>query len=805
MNNIFSLKNSVIISLDETVNNEVALMCSKLTLPQFQYLFDLSSTKRHDDYSSMTEYTKIINYCNAIISSDNKHNVPYGYAIGSDIGRLQSKKPSIQRLYNGFRGILCDKKMIDYDMCNMHPQILLNLCIQHSIGCSKLLHYSQNRDECLASLINSYGINRTDAKALFLKCINKIDLTDKINKKKVKEKSFFYEFDYELTNIIKSLYKIYKKDPLFKKYKVQEWNKEGKLINKVLCHKENAYLNEALNDLINNNLLEKKDISVLMFDGFMAYYHSDLKRDAIISFLNKKFKKRNIKWTYKEHNTELLEPLQELQSKGELLNNDKFNGANIIEIIDHILKSKDGILKDKLYKDDNNFYYITHDKILMNEKMIKSDLFDIISKQSYTVFDEYKGNAGAVVHASKIPKHIDSIVKGLLDKCPKNPTFIDDIWNWTQYKLFFLNGYYDFKKNSFIKNSECNRSNYTFVKINKKYTYTNNKKIRDEINKRIFNPIFTVDGKDQERSQLLDYFKYTVAHYMAGNITLKKWSLFQGLRNSGKGIIGDLLKNCFEKYVMTTNSGNFNFKKNVTDSQKALSWLVDYQFVRIALTSEISVYDDQKLDGNMIKKFTSGGDYLSARKNFQDETEFRIQAGLIVCCNDCPPIQPSDALEFCDEYNMKSKFVDKDFDHENDEIKGFTYYSKDDSLKSDFLKKEEVINELITMIIESYYKEVKFPEKLSKENKVDNMDENDYKRIEELFTITNDIKDTITNDKLRYICKEYKLTFTLKKVKQLLKGMGAKEFRSQKQRGMQYIKMNIDQESDDEEANPLDM
>ena len=798
MYNIFSLEKSVCISLNESVNVNVTSMCSKLTLPQFQYLFDLSSSKRHDDYSSMTEYTKLINYCNEIINSKNNHQVDYGFALNSDIGRLQSKQCSIQRLYNGFRGILCDKKMFDIDMINSHPQILLNLCYEHSIDSSKLLYYVKNRDQCLQELIDAYDISRAEAKSTFLKCINKIDKTTKINKKKVKGKCFFNDFDNETTVIIGSLYKIYKRDPLYKKYKSADWNKQGKLVNKVLCNIENTYLNLAINELINNKLLTKEDIAVLMFDGFMAYSKDKDADKNIILFLNNLFKQYHIKWTYKEHNIELLEPLLELESKGELLNNDKFNGGNMIEVIDHILK---GLLLNKLYKDDRNYYYITHDRIIMNEKMIKCELFDNISKQSYTIFDEYLGRDGAMTHASKVPKHIDTIVNGLLCKCPQNQNFINDIWLHTQFKLFFLNGYFDFKKNKFVQNFECDKSNHTFIKINRKYVHSHNKDLRDEINEKIFYPIFTVDKKNKnfkERLELLDYFKYSVAHYLAGDVEKKRWSLFQGLRNSGKGIIGDLLKNCFEKYVMTTNSGNFNFKKNVTDSQKALSWLLDYQFVRVALTSEIAIADDIQLDGNMLKQFTSGGDYISARKNFQDEKEFRIQSGLIICCNDCPAIVPSDALDLCDEYSMKSKFVDEDFE---DKIKGFTYYQKNNTLKSDFLKRTDVINELISMIFESYNTDVKYPQRLRDEYKIDNTDENDYEKLQELFIMTTDIKDFISNQKLKSIIKSYKLRFTLKKVKQLLKGMGASDHRANSTRGLACLKLVINPGDDSDEDN----
>ena len=778
---MFSLKNSIVVSLNEKVSQSVADQCSKLTFPQFKYLFDLSSGKRHDEYDLQGEYTKIINYCNAILTTNNNSTTEYGYPKNKTLGRLQSKGPSIQRIYNGFRGILCDGQMIDYDIKNAHPIFLMNLCKIHNIKYNKLLYYIENRDECLSELMNNYDVNRGQAKAEYLRCINKVSNTIKINKKKIKKNSFFLEFDMQLTEIIKSLYKIYRKDEKFKKYKVSDWNKEGKLMNLVLCDMEDKTLQLAITALIENKIMKKEDIAVLMFDGFMSY---NKEKDKVVKFLNEYFKCDGIEWDYKEHNTELQEYINKLDEDGELRKVDNYNGQTIIDIINYMLN---GILKNKLIKDDNEYYLFTNERVIVKEKMIKSYLYDLISEQSYNFFDTYKGKEGGIVMCSKIPKHINDIVNGLLDKCPTSRKCLEHIWDFTQYKLFFLNGYFDFKKKEFVNNYECSKANRTFIKINRKFKKSHNHELRDEINKKLFYPIFTILNKDSEENlQLYKYFMYSTAHYLAGDISLKRWSMFQGLRNSGKGIIGDILKNCFQNYVMTTNSGNFTFKKNVQDSQKLLSWLIDYEFVRICLTSEISIYDDAKLDGNMIKKFTSGGDYMNARKNFKDEVEFKIQAGLIITCNDCPPIEPNDALEYCDEYDMKTKFVDEHFD-EDEKLNGFTYLLSDNTLKTGFLKREDVIDELTNMFIESYYEECEYPERLRKEHKAENNDENNYTKLKDIFKITNDDKNFIDNKELKVIKNNEQLTFSNLKIKKILKTLGAKEARSGKRRGLSNI------------------
>ncbi len=339
--------------------------------------------------------------------------------------------------------------------------------MDYNINCDKLFYYIQNREKCLSELMSDCDVSRSEAKSLYLKCINKIDYTLKVGRKKVKKDSIFQQFDKELSDIIKSLYKIFKNNEKYKKYITNDWNIEGKYINKILCDIENEYLQFAINELINKKLLKKEDIAVLMFDGFMAYDRNNKEnsKNIIIKELNNIFKQKGIKWDYKEHNTELLEHLEDLEEKGELIQNDKFTGQNIIEIIQHMLDNK---LKNKLYKDDNNYYYITNERILMKEKSIKSELFDLVSKQSYILYDDYKSGNDKMVNASKIPKHIKDIVDGLIDKCPRNLNFIDDIWNFTQHKLFFLNGYFDFKQNQFIKNIDDENSNKIFIKINRK-------------------------------------------------------------------------------------------------------------------------------------------------------------------------------------------------------------------------------------------------------------------------------------------------------------------------------------------------
>ena len=239
--------------LIEKVNLEIAKKLNLVTYTQFVELFNKSSSKRHDDYDLRSEYTKIKNYAKELCKSNNNLKVEYGFVENKEFGRLQSKTPSIQRLYNGFRGLLCDNVTYDLDMNNCHPHIIMNLCKKHKIPCYNIQKYIENREPYLKAIMDELNISRSEAKALYLTCINKEHCTTKFKNKNIKN-SDFIEFDKETTNIIKSLFDIYKKDYI-KYVKDAEYNQKGKLVNLVLCKIENEYLNKALEYLKSERLM----------------------------------------------------------------------------------------------------------------------------------------------------------------------------------------------------------------------------------------------------------------------------------------------------------------------------------------------------------------------------------------------------------------------------------------------------------------------------------------------------------------------------------------------------------------------
>lgn len=755
----------------ETVNEDILNKLSKLTITQFKEMMS-EAGKKYSDKDFQKEYTKLSNYTTYQIGKKNKNVVSYAYADMKECGRLYAQNPSLQSMNKLIRGILSNGLTIDIDMNNCHPLILLNLCKKHNINCFNLSSYILNREKHLTELINEYGITRSEAKDCYLQALNKHDLTTKINGKIVKNKSFI-DYDKELTGILDALFEIKEYNDEFYKYvKSASYNQKGKMINLILQKTENEYLQRAIQQALKFGVV----ISTQYYDGFTVY-PEDKDINELIRILDNEFAKEHMKWSIKEHDISLLDILKDI----EIIESDNFFGTSIFDIADHCIK---GILKDKIYmgNTDKEIYLLTDRIILSDYESISVELLRILYKQDYYRIDyKSKKQEGGLIQVSKEVSEMNNLVSTIMKLCPKNKQFISDIWDYTRFKIFFNNGYYDFKLKQFIKG----KFNKTFIKIDHNYSSTKNEKAYDTLFNKILYPVFTINNvkKDKERMQLLQNFLYRMSRIIASHIEDKIYIELEGMRNCGKGVISDLLKTSFTDYIRTSNSSNFVYKKNIQDVAKSQSWIIPFEFVRLCITQEIKT--EEVLDGAMVKKFCSGGDYMEARQNYKDEKEFKIQCSLMICCNDSPEMKPKDAKDFCYSYQMKSVFIDDNF-KEEDKLNTYSYYKKEDI--KELLKDKDLINEFINLILCSYNNKVDYPEETKKEND-EIKDDNDYTELFNLFEFTGNTDDKINNDDLQQIIKDSKIPFNLQKCKKLLITKGAKVYRTPTTRYLQFIKI----------------
>lgn len=761
----------------EKVNPKVCdkLVCMKYS--DFTTFYDKSYSEDENDDDLKKQYAKIIKYCKNQIKNNYCIKMNYKPSSNTPKGRLFSDGASLQNIWKKFRGILCDGLYIDIDMKNAHPTILLYLCKTNNIKCENLEQYVNNREFHLNTLAKELQTDNDNIKTLFIKSINSNFIISKFGKKNIKS-SFFKNFDEEMKNIQTEIYNLFSND--FDN--IPDENKEGKILNRILCMHENNILKKVVD--YNDACFIKT--GVLSFDGCMIYdnnYNEEFLEDYLNS-LNNITKDYNIKWSIKKFDTQILDKVNSFDTTDlNIIKEANTSFANTINLAKYMMTT---ILKDKLvcnygtfWMNDNNLWSS------YSKDEVERQLYKIISEQFYYITVENDKGEPKTILATKEDSYIIKIRRAIMSMIPVDNDLLNTLNKDTKLKLCFRNGYYDFEKKKFFK--EYNFK--TPVIIERNYTPEYTEEAKNEIYKLILEPIF---GNDEH---MIKYYLYKIARSIAGCITDKKVFLLEGMRNSGKGCLTELLSNCFGKYVKATDANNFVFKKTTSDPAKELAWIIGHMFSRICLTHEIKTGKDIFLDGNMIKKFSSGGDTIQARLNHKDEIDFKIQSTLWLNCNDFPECKPNDCLKYMDSFQLKTCFVD--LNDNEPKINGYTYLPKNDYVKDVLPKKEDIINAFINIIIDAYNTEISKPEKIQQEAEYINSD-NDYNNLLYLFDFTGKESDFITNNKLKNILTSNNIPFTINKVKKILKNYNCKEMRTTTDRGLCGLKLKSTEEIMDE-------
>ena len=752
----------------ETFNVPRLKKLYSLNIDQFISLFpDYSHTEFKDekmkDDCVLDKYKKIKNLYNYF--KKNKNTIITTYKFGHNVksGRRYADNPSLQNLSNDIRGLLVDGIYNDYDMKNAQPTLLLYLCKKKKLVCNELEHYINNREECLNSFSKDCSCDRSVAKNYFIRCITCEYTVDKIEKKRKIKNDFFIRFDKEIKNIQKQFY-----NDIFKNrindFPKKSNNKMGSFISYILSDLEDEVLHLVLNKLQDKD--EDKNC-VKIFDGF--YF----KKKIDIIKLDKITKKYGVKWDIKDLDLSLVNKLDEIEPK------DKVNiiGSDHNDISNQLLN---GCLKNIIVYCDNMMYFRYGYKYITNERAVDKFLFEFIANSCIYRINE----KGKFVAVHKINSEIKNLKEFIINKSPTDNSFRDELWNNTKHKIYFNNGYFDFKLYKFIEND---KERLTVCNVDRSYNPIRNKKVEKEIYDRILNPIFSIFDDDKHndkeiRIQLRDNFLYCLSRMIGGFIEDKKWLTLEGLRNTGKGVLDAITKNAFgSDYIKGSNAGNFSVKNvNNTDEAKANSHLCRLEFCKLVFCQEIPV--NSNLDGIKIKQFSSGGDTFEARTNYKDEVNFKIQCGLIMSCNDLPNIKPSDAKQTLSQYLLKTKFIDE---NEKEEFSNIHYCKKDNSLKDEFLLKKDILNEFINIIFHA--KKVEYP-KCLKENINNDDDNDDIKLFLNLFEITDNKKDIIFQEELMTIIRNHKIPFKISKCKSFLYGIGCNEYSNGKKRGVCKLK-----------------
>jgi len=708
----------------------------------------------------------------------------------NEIGRLNIKVKGLkegetciaQAFMKGLcKSALCSKYYYDLDMINAHPTFLEHILKEKGMDCTILSVYNQNRDKFFNKMAKK-GLDRDSCKVLIMKIFYNGGIPSFCKDNKI-EPECIPDTIYDLEKEIKTNTQALLKENELLPYRMKAIENKGADYYNLDGTAMSYYLQtiecRCLMALYESLKKRKYIVGALIHDG-LHIEKSKINPIATVSILERDlYEKTGIDIGLK------IKPFTEIPELNEIIT---------------IKTDKEGAdyISERLKHD----YIISQERIFMridnvwteNDKVIKRNLVKVVGNMN--IYMEKWGGEEMELNP------YSTMRKGCMDMLAyveptEDPDFIDKLWTSNLYKLCFKNGYYDFKKCRLVPYEKDNET-HTTIKINRDYKMPDFKVV-NEVYDKILYPIFNND------KALMECWLNYISRGLAGHIEDKNWGVGIGERDCGKGVLVGMLENCFGEYCRSTNSENFLFKKGQSDSAKALSWLVPFEFKRLLLTNEITIDSEGKyrINGNTLKKLSSGGDKIEARVNHKDEINFKIQARVCCFCNDLPPIEPADTKETSYMFRFPSKFLNDDddrlgkpimrpvmYESEEGEVKYeldengekklvnvCNFYKKDDNIKS-WCNKEEVIHAFIHILLVHYGKKALIPENMKEEM-------NDFKEEEKeediflsLFNFPNDEewddinKDWVSIDQIKYVMKKSQLSLSAQKYKNYLLGKG---------------------------------
>jgi hypothetical protein len=634
------------------------------------------------------------NICQKYLSQYSKYiSIKYNKSskYPSKLGRWFCKNGvGIQSMPRIIRHTICDGLYIDLDFKNAHPKILETLCLKHNIKCDYLTNYIINRDALLTEWGLLINYDKDEIKHIFLCALN-----GNTTKYIIPNWNDILE---EFKNIHKNISLLPEYDIILKEVEDKErTNIYAKVVNRILCQIENNCLQSLYKVLNKKDLLNVViddtyyKVCSLIFDGIQiplnektrAFCNND--NFKIISSVIENETGFYLEITHKPFDCKLSIPDNIEDDEDD----EDIYVSNDGDAAEHIISKFSNYMINC-----NNIRYINYNNIwICDADIIKSIMYGWIFK---TTMKQITLNSFRYYNRDKtcINKCLEILYQNWCSFIPNNPTFISNMLINSKEYLPFINGIYSMRERKLL-NYEDVCVQFTQI-IDRNYPEYN-QEYYDMLMEKIIIPILP----DEEERK---YFIYCIARALAGKYEDKKWFINKGSRNSGKGVITKLLQNAFRKFVGTFNSGSLTRKLNENaDDAKNLSWVVKKKDCRLLISNEVQ--EDAILNGKMLKQLASGGDAILGRCNYQDEIEFIPQFTMMLQLNNLRGVEPVDALESCEQFYCKSKFVSKDA-----LIEGQPFLKlKDDNIKN-LIEKPEIIDAFTIYVLNHFADFMETPE-----------------------------------------------------------------------------------------------
>ena len=246
-----------------------------------------------------------------------------------------------------------------------------------------------------------------------------------------------------------------------------------------------------------------------------------------------------------------------------------------------------------------------------------------------------------------------SIFKMLEDSVrlyPYDPDFIVKINRATKGRIYVLDKYWDLAGKQFVRISDADVVPLVYLNRNAPVDYVNSHIAYDVCLNILGTPA------------MVRHFCRAMSRALGGFFTDKVFYLMEGVRNSGKGMLQELVRVAFGDYVATGDAPTIRSISG--DAAQDARWIITSRCTvkRVLFTNEVktkSENDQVKLDGTALKKlYASGGDPVNSRIHGGAETVVVNNTVLFMSLNENPVSNPPDAMATCQHIITPFKFVD---------------------------------------------------------------------------------------------------------------------------------------------------
>jgi hypothetical protein len=406
----------------------------------------------------------------------------------------------------------------------------------------------------------------------------------------------------------------------------------------------------------------------------------------------------------------------------------------------------------KCYK--NRLFYLKENIWIHDKDEIDNFMLDyILTSNIY-----YPSNKKPIPFCQNVSKakHVREALYSKIFKDNNDPELYEKFHTSTKGKLSFNDGVLDLKAKTFTLWEDVPKNSiYTPIKINRNYAdYFQNpdNDVIDDIKQNIFETLY---------GEKTDKALHFLARALAGHHEDKRWATYLGNRNSGKGVEYDLLKHAFQDYVSTFELGNMLYCRKTAgtenvDCSKKLYWLIDLEFVRLAVSQEIPDHHaGLKVNSKTLKKVTGGGDTIVARRNYdRKDIHFTIDTTFYIKGNNSLECDNVDCYETCIDFNSVVQFKTEDeIDamkmEGRDENEMKRYKIADPDIKNKCCE-VEWSNAVIYLLMQNYNTNV-----VSVENTLNIEDNTLLGQLKEKFEFTYNVNDIIMCSRVQEIMCEF--------------------------------------------------